>query len=42
VLAFSAVTGLIEFADRGHSLIVDGGWREVPETCLLWLGRQPL
>jgi hypothetical protein len=30
----------MEFADRGHSLTIDSGWREVAEACLAWLGRQ--
>ncbi|NYJ06395.1 alpha/beta hydrolase [Petropleomorpha daqingensis] len=33
----SAVTDLLEFADRGHSLTIDGGWREVADACLGWL-----
>ncbi len=33
----SAVTDLVEFADRGHSLTIDAGWREVAEACLAWL-----
>ena len=33
----SAVTDLIEFPDRGHSLTIDSGWREVAETSLTWL-----
>ena len=32
-----AVTELIDFPDRGHSLVIDKGWREVAETCLGWL-----
>jgi alpha-beta hydrolase superfamily lysophospholipase len=36
----SAVTDLVEFADRGHSLTVDSGWREVADACLGWLKRQ--
>jgi alpha-beta hydrolase superfamily lysophospholipase len=36
----SAVTDLVEFADRGHSLTIDSGWREVAEACLAWLNRQ--
>jgi alpha-beta hydrolase superfamily lysophospholipase len=36
----SAVTELVEFADRGHSLTIDSGWREVAEACLAWLDRQ--
>jgi pimeloyl-ACP methyl ester carboxylesterase len=38
----TAVTELIEFPDRGHSLTVDSGWREVADTCLDWLGKQGL
>jgi pimeloyl-ACP methyl ester carboxylesterase len=37
-----AVTDIIGFPDRGHSLTIDGGWREVAETVLTWLGRQNL
>ena len=37
-----AVTDLVEFADRGHSLTIDGGWREVAESCLSWLNAQGL
>jgi pimeloyl-ACP methyl ester carboxylesterase len=36
-----AVTDLEEF-DRGHSLIIDSGWREVAEACLTWLAKQGL
>ena len=36
----SAVTDLVEHADRGHSLTIDSGWREGAETCLGWLSRQ--
>ena len=35
-----AVTDLVEFADRGHSLTIDPGWREVAEACLSWLTKQ--
>ena len=35
-----AVTDLVEFADRGHSLTIDSGWREVAEACLAWLTKQ--
>jgi pimeloyl-ACP methyl ester carboxylesterase len=38
----SAVTELEELADRGHSLTVDSGWREVAQLCLSWLARQDL
>ncbi|MET7388644.1 alpha/beta hydrolase [Streptomyces sp. NPDC005529] len=37
-----AVTELTEFADRGHSLTIDSGWREVADTALAWLHRQSL
>ena len=36
----SAVTDLVEFTDRGHSLTIDSGWREVAEACLAWLSKQ--
>jgi pimeloyl-ACP methyl ester carboxylesterase len=32
-----AVTELMEFADRGHSLTIDAGWTEVAQACLSWL-----
>jgi pimeloyl-ACP methyl ester carboxylesterase len=32
-----AVTDLVEFADRGHSLTIDSGWHEVADVCLAWL-----
>ena len=38
----SAVTDLEEFGDRGHSLTIDSGWREVADVCLAWLGKQGL
>jgi len=38
----SAVTDLLEFADRGHSLTIDAGWREVADGCLNWLAEQGL
>jgi pimeloyl-ACP methyl ester carboxylesterase len=37
-----AVTDLVEFADRGHSLTIDAGWPEVAEACLTWLNKQGL
>jgi len=37
-----AVTDLVEFADRGHSLTIDSGWHEVAEACLGWLTKQGL
>jgi pimeloyl-ACP methyl ester carboxylesterase len=38
----SAVTDLIEFSDRGHSLTIDAGWHEVADACLTWLDKQGL
>jgi pimeloyl-ACP methyl ester carboxylesterase len=38
----SAVTDLVEFADRGHSLTIDSGWRAVADECLAWLAKQGL
>jgi pimeloyl-ACP methyl ester carboxylesterase len=38
----AAVTELLGFADRGHSLIIDSGWREVADGCLSWLAKQGL
>jgi dipeptidyl aminopeptidase/acylaminoacyl peptidase len=37
-----AETDLIEFPDRGHSLTVDHGWREVADACLDWLDKHGL
>jgi pimeloyl-ACP methyl ester carboxylesterase len=37
-----AETDLIEFADRGHSLTIDSGWRRVADVCLAWLSEQHL
>ncbi|MEE4543022.1 alpha/beta hydrolase [Streptomyces sp. V4-01] len=37
-----AVTDLIEFADRGHSLTIDSGWRAVADAALSWLAEQGL
>ncbi|HZA51727.1 MAG TPA: hypothetical protein VE549_13370 [Myxococcaceae bacterium] len=25
------------FSDRGHSMVIDSGWKEVAETVLAWL-----
>jgi pimeloyl-ACP methyl ester carboxylesterase len=38
----SAVTEILEFADRGHSLTIDDGWREVADASLNWLDKQGL
>ena len=37
-----AVTELIEFRDKGHSLTIDSGWHEVARECLAWLHGQGL
>jgi non-heme chloroperoxidase len=33
------VTELVEFEDRGHTLTIDGGWREVAQTALDFIQR---
>ena len=38
----SAVTELQEFPDRGHSLALDSGWRDVADAALKWLRAQSL
>ncbi len=38
----NAVTELITFHDRGHSLVIDHGWRDVATEVLVWLGQQGL
>ncbi|MBO2445998.1 alpha/beta hydrolase [Actinomadura barringtoniae] len=37
-----AVTDLTEFPDRGHSLTIDHGWRDVADAVLSWLHEQSL
>ena len=37
-----AVTDIVDFPDRGHSLTIDGGWQVVATTVLDWLKRQSL
>jgi pimeloyl-ACP methyl ester carboxylesterase len=37
-----AVNDLVEFPDRGHSLTIDHGWRDVAGACLEWLDKQGL
>jgi pimeloyl-ACP methyl ester carboxylesterase len=37
-----AVTDYREFPDRGHSLTIDSGWREVADTALAWLKEHSL
>jgi len=36
----SAVTEFRQFPDRGHSLTVDSGWREIADASLQWLEKQ--
>ena len=36
----TAVTDLVEFEDRGHSLTIDHGWSEIAQSCLSWLDAQ--
>lgn len=38
----SAVTDLVTFPDRGHSLTIDSGWRDVADRCLAWMREQSL
>ncbi len=38
----AAVTDLEEFPDRGHSLTIDSGWREVADAVLAWLEQHSL
>ena len=37
-----AVTELKEFPDRGHSLALDSGWRDVADAVLAWLKERSL
>jgi pimeloyl-ACP methyl ester carboxylesterase len=37
-----AVTEIVEFPDRAHSLTIDHGWRDVADRCLAWLKDQGL
>jgi pimeloyl-ACP methyl ester carboxylesterase len=37
-----AVTDLVDFPDRAHSLTIDSGWREIAEAALAWLQKQGL
>lgn len=34
-----ATTDYVEFPGRGHSLVIDSGWREVADVCLAWLAK---
>ncbi|TWP53939.1 alpha/beta hydrolase [Lentzea tibetensis] len=37
-----AVTDLVEFPDRAHSLTIDHGWRDVADATLSWLRKHSL
>jgi pimeloyl-ACP methyl ester carboxylesterase len=37
-----AITDFIEFPDRGHSLTIDHGWREVAQAALDWLSQRSI
>ncbi|WP_127501886.1 alpha/beta hydrolase [Actinoplanes solisilvae] len=37
-----AVTDIVDFPNKAHSLTIDSGWREVAETALTWLKEQGL
>ncbi|GAA2215842.1 hypothetical protein GCM10009850_113100 [Nonomuraea monospora] len=37
VIQTAAVTELKQFADRGHSLTIDSGCREIADYSLAWL-----
>jgi non-heme chloroperoxidase len=37
-----ATTDYCAFADRGHSLVIDHGWREIADVTLTWLRSQGL
>ena len=34
-----AITEIMEFPDRAHSLTIDSGWRTVADAALSWLDR---
>jgi hypothetical protein len=36
------VTDIKEFDDRGHSLTIDHGWREVADSVLAWIKEKGL
>jgi pimeloyl-ACP methyl ester carboxylesterase len=37
-----AVSDVVVFAERGPSLVIDDGWRQVAESCLSWMDAQEL
>jgi pimeloyl-ACP methyl ester carboxylesterase len=38
----AALTDFMEFPDRGHSLTIDHGWRDIADASLTWLEKQGL
>jgi non-heme chloroperoxidase len=38
----TAITDFISFPNRGHSLVIDSGWKEIAEYSLAWLKRNGL
>lgn len=39
---FVAASDVVDFPDRGPSLVIDGGWRPVAESCLSWMDAHEL
>ena len=39
---FVAASDVVEFPDRGPSLVIDSGWRPVAESCLSWMDAHEL
>jgi pimeloyl-ACP methyl ester carboxylesterase len=37
-----SASDMVVFADRGPSLVIDGGWRQVAESCLSWMDAHEL
>jgi len=37
-----AITELKSFPNRGHSLVIDHGWKEIADYSLAWLGKNGL
>jgi pimeloyl-ACP methyl ester carboxylesterase len=38
----TAVTEILQFPDRGHSLTLDSGWREIADAVISWLAVQSI
>lgn len=39
---FVAASDVVDFPDRGASLVIDSGWRPVAESCLSWMDAHEL